>query len=82
MWVLQIRFSWAIFILLKLNIEYTIACIDKTCFDHCGFLNFVGPQPELSSELNEHFAPVEDHDKFENINENALCFDDNEDMKM
>ena len=46
------------------------------CFAHCGFSNFIGPQPELT----EKFLFVQNHNEFENIDENAPCFDDNEEI--
>ncbi|KAE9522886.1 hypothetical protein AGLY_016697 [Aphis glycines] len=47
------------------------------CFAHCGYSNFIGPQPELT-ELDEQI--VQNHNEFENIDENAPCFDDNEEI--
>jgi len=47
------------------------------CFAHCGFSNFVGPQPELT-ELNEQSLLIKNHNKFEN--NDAPCFDNNEDI--
>jgi hypothetical protein len=49
------------------------------CFAHCGFSNVVSPQPELT-ELDEQFFFVQNHNEFENIDENAPCFDDNEEI--
>ncbi|KAL4101085.1 hypothetical protein QTP88_021105 [Uroleucon formosanum] len=49
------------------------------CFAHCGFSNFIGPQPELT-ELDEQYFFVQNHKEFENIDENAPCFDDNEEI--
>ncbi|KAL4096550.1 hypothetical protein QTP88_021480 [Uroleucon formosanum] len=49
------------------------------CFAHCGFSNFIGPQPELT-ELDEQSFFVQNHNEFENIDENAPCFDDNEEI--
>jgi len=49
------------------------------CFAHCGFSSFIGLQPELT-ELNEQILLIQNHNEFENIDENAPCFDNNEDI--
>ncbi|VVC42571.1 DDE superfamily endonuclease domain, partial [Cinara cedri] len=49
------------------------------CFARCGFSNFVCPQLELT-ELNEQFLLIQNYNEFENIDENAPCFDNNEDI--
>lgn len=50
-------------------------------FARCGFSDFVGPQPESTTEFNEHFLPVENNDEFENTDENVPCFDEHEDVR-
>ncbi|XP_026816812.1 tigger transposable element-derived protein 4-like [Rhopalosiphum maidis] len=49
------------------------------CFAYCGFSNLVVPQSEFI-ELNEQFLLIQNHKEFENIDENAPCFDNNEDI--
>lgn len=47
-----------------------------TCYTHCRFYNFVGPQPELISEFYRHLLRrVVINEKSENIDENASFFD-------
>jgi len=45
-------------------------------YAHCGFSNFISPQPKLT----EQFLHIQNHNEFENIDENAPCFDNNEDI--
>lgn len=51
-------------------------------FAHCGFSNVVGPQLELTLELNKQFLPVKNYNELENIDENVPFFDDNKLVKI